>query len=145
MGQGYGYRSLSAVRYFVIHHMGTDWSGDVVDAARATDRYHRETNGWCGIGYHWVVAGGEVAYVGSLDTSRANVANRNNEVVGILWAANGNATTPTVADYHALVGLLTYLRGLDWPQEIPQTVGHCELGPTACPGGLWPQWKDLLG
>ncbi|MEK7166249.1 MAG: peptidoglycan recognition family protein, partial [Patescibacteria group bacterium] len=73
-------RPLSQVQYLTIHHA----AGPDTQTPDSIAAFHVNTNGWGGIGYHFVIAkDGRVYYVGDLTTGRANVANLNHLVIGI--------------------------------------------------------------
>ena len=133
------------MRYIVLHHIGADYEGDAVEAAWATDRYHREDKGWSGIGYHLVAVDGMVVLGGDLATARANVAGRNHEVIGILWPRNGNVRVPEVSDLVALKQAIAYATAA-CPQAI--VVGHREISipgySTECPGQTFASWKGQV-
>lgn len=143
-GAIYDWRPLSSVRYIVIHHMGADYDGDAVAATWATDRYHREHNGWSGgFGYHMTAVDGVVVIGGDLATSRANVWQRNPECIGILWPRNGDVRTPEPSDLDAIRAAIAFAKEV-CPQAL--VVGHKDiaLDGTACPGTRWSEWGGLL-
>jgi len=124
--------------------MGADFEGTAVSALWATDRYHREGNHWTGgFGYHMVAADGVVVLGGSLDTSRANVANRNDTCIGILWPRNGSALVPTERDLDALRAAIALAKEAA-PRAV--VVGHGDLpgAATSCPGARWLEWRTRL-
>jgi hypothetical protein len=143
-GKTYSWRPLSGVRYIVIHHMGVDYEGDAVVALWSTDRYHREDNHWRGgFGYHLTACDGVVAIGGDLSTARANVANRNHEVIGILWPRNGSVQVPTERDLAAMQIAIALAKEA---APLAIVVGHRDiaLDGSVCPGSRWLEWKGLL-
>lgn len=140
--ESYLKRSLSAIRYLVIHHS----AANVDSTALSIADYHVNKLGWPGIGYHYLVHwDGAIDYVGDIETIRANVAMRNHEVVGICLTGDFTSRIPTPDQIAATRQLLA-----DLLKQLPgrQVVGHKDVAlansPTACPGALWDTWKGEL-
>lgn len=138
----YERRGLDEVRYLVIHHSGVAWDS----SACAIARYHVDTNGWPGIGYHWVVRqNGVIYYCGDLETVRYNVAGRNREVVGICLTGDFTTAPPAALQLAAAGRLLRALRDeIGWAE----LTGHRDIAvpgyATACPGNTWEDWRTAL-
>lgn len=118
------------MRYLCLHHSQSARS--VTPAAIA--RYHVQHHGWAGIGYHFVVRMGTVHYVGDVNTTRAHVAGRNDEALGICITGDYRAAVPTAVDILAARDLIAALE---------QHYGHAKAltshrrmlpGHTSCPG-----------
>ncbi len=78
-------RQVSEVNYLAIHHSATSDTQTPQEIAS----YHINNNGWGGIGYHFLIGkDGNVYYVGDISTARANVANLNEQVIGICLIGN---------------------------------------------------------
>lgn len=131
-------RSLSQVDRLVIHHSVTTRNA----SPQAIALLHK-ARGWAGIGYHIVITeNGDVYYCGDIGTGRANVANQNQRVIGILLVGTFmNGEQPTKAQirsahyvckyFQTQFPALTKITGWD------QVVGHKEMQATACPGDTW--------
>ena len=140
-------RSLSQVKYLAIHHSGgpdTQTPNDIAD-------FHINKNGWGGIGYHFLVAkNGTVFYVGDIGTARANVANLNEQVIGICLIGNfmdGNLPSPEQLDSsNKLCNFLINFLALSNIPSWDNIRGHKELPgqSTTCPGDSWDSWKEKL-
>lgn len=123
----YGNRSLSKIKYFVVHHSS-------VDGQTAYDyaRYHVNTRGWAGIGYHYVITKeGKIERTNRHETVSFHVANRNTECLGICVSGDFEQHKPTRAQRAALVWLLRRLNS-----ELPNRTikGHLDFQSTDCPG-----------
>ena len=132
--------SLQEVRYIVIHHSGVD----VDSTAESIARYHVESLGWPGIGYHFLAhQDGGIEYVGDIMTIRYNVASRNHEVVGVCLPGNWMDRCPSLRQ---LEGARSVVRWLRVQMPWARVVGHREiaLDGSVCPGDTWPQWKPQL-
>lgn len=141
-------RSLSQVKYLAIHHS----AGPDTQTPLQIANYHINSNGWGGIGYHFLVAkDGVVYYVGDISTARANVANLNDQVIGICLIGNfTQGRTPTNEQLDSLKKLCDCLIN-DYPDLITLNsyevvLGHKELPgqSTVCPGDSWPSWKTKI-
>ena len=130
----YGFRPLDRILYIVIHHAGVDAD----PTPEQTARYHVETNGWPGIGYHFaIMRDGTVYQTNWLTTLSYHVSGHNQESVGILL--NGDfreGRGPTQAQFQSLFVFLI-------PELIAQlgdhveVKAHKELSATSCPGDWW--------
>lgn len=141
-------RLLSEVTFLAIHHTG----GSDDQTPQEIAIYHIASNSWGGIGYHFLVdKTGIVYYVGDISTARANVANLNEQVIGICFIGNflGNAE-PTVEQLdsaHKLCDfLITQCPDLINIKSWDCVKGHKELPDqtTNCPGDNWNLWKVKL-
>src|SRR5690554_982615 len=129
-----------------IHHTvapATD-GGDAARAMRGMQAYHIDTQGWCDIGYHFVVSQSAKIYQGRANETLmgAHVGNDNSGNVGICLIGNfqpGYATTSTPRESQ----LVAASRIVNWVHEtysIPLTrssvKGHREHNgqTTSCPG-----------
>lgn len=134
-------RQISEIKYLAIHHTASDSSQTPKDIAE----YHVNSNGWGGIGYHFLIdKAGNVFYVGDLSTARANVANMNEQVIGIGLIGNfTNGRIPTSNQLDSASKLceffITNYPGLS-------IKGHKELPnqKTICPGDRWQVWKQTI-
>ena len=146
-------RPLSEVNYLAIHHTG----GADTETAEDIANSHINKNGWGGIGYHFLIArDGTVFYVGDISTARANVANLNEQVLGIGLIGNFISRSETVPRFIQGKGPST--EQIDSCHKLceffintyPPLVnikswdkvrGHKELPDqsTPCPGDNWPQ------
>src|SRR3989338_4313740 len=78
-------RDLSQVNFLAIHQT----SGLDTQTPQEIANQQINNNGWGGIGYHFLIAkDGTVYYVGDISTARANVANLNEQVLGICLIGN---------------------------------------------------------
>ena len=127
----------------VIHHAGGSINRD--HTAEALARLHVRSNGWPGIGYHFLVHwDGTIEYVGDLGTSRAHVGNINRESVGICIPGNFQHERPPAAAIAATRRCIAAVRLCCGAVPV---VGHRDVahltgyGPTSCPGDTWEQWR----
>jgi hypothetical protein len=93
-----GWAPLGTVIGLAIHHTVTTispWATEAEERAhiRAIDRYH-VSKGWQGFGYHYAVFPSARVYRCGWG-SRAHVANRNHELVGIAFVGDLSARVPS--------------------------------------------------
>lgn len=151
LGDAYNFsweRPLSQVKYLAIHHSASDDTQSPEDIAN----FHIERNGWGGIGYHFLIdKEGQVFYVGDISTARANVANMNEQVVGI--GLIGNFTKGQVPTSNQLDSarklcefFITDFPNLPNVKSWEVVLGHKELPnqKTICPGDTWKAWKQNI-
>lgn len=141
-------RSLSEIKYLAIHHSVASDTQTPVQIAN----FHIQSNGWGGIGYHFVIAkDGVVYYVGDLSTARANVAKLNEAVIGICLIGNFmSGRVPTEEQLNSAKVLCDFFINI-YP-DLPNlngwdsVRGHKELSgqSTTCPGDNWPLWKTKI-
>lgn len=152
LGDSYNWswiRPLSQVNYLAIHHSATSDAKTPQEIAS----FHITDNGWGGIGYHFLIGkDGKVFYVGDISTARANVANLNEQVIGICLIGNFTDKEPTVEQLAATKKLcdffITDFADLTNVKSYDAIAGHKELPgqTTDCPGNSWPVWKaKILG
>ncbi len=141
-------RPLSQVKYLAIHHT----AGPDTQTPDQIANFHINSNGWGGIGYHFLIdKNGVVYYVGDISTARANVANLNDQVLGICLIGNfTSGRVPTDAQLDSAHQLCEFfinsypvLANVDGWDSVR---GHKELPgqSTACPGDNWPGWRPRL-
>lgn len=138
----YQIRSIGGIEVFVVHHSATQ---DI--PAEQVARYHVETNGWPGIGYHFLIhPDGTIEYTQGIEVTSYGVADRNEHSLHICLLGTFTDYAPPEAQIVAtkkLIDNLDYALGRIYP-----VVGHSEIAtpanPTQCPGRTWPQWKPRL-
>ena len=140
-------RPLSQVNYLAIHHTAAPDSQTPDQIAN----FHIQSNGWGGIGYHFLIdREGIVYYVGDISTARANVANLNEQVLGICLIGNFTNVEPTSPQIDSAKKLCDFFIN-NYP-DLPNVnswdsvMGHKELPgqSTACPGNTWSLWKTKI-
>ncbi len=139
-------RSLTQPKYLVIHHSAGPATQTPTDIAN----YHINHNGWGGVGYHFIITkDGNVYYVGDITTARANVANLNEQVIGICLVGDfRNGVGPTTEQINSAHLLCAHL--LFKTPELPNIngwedlVGHKYLNATQCPGDAWDNWRQKI-
>lgn len=141
-------RPLSQVNYLAIHHS----AGPDTQTPDEIANYHINSNGWGGIGYHFLISkDGSVYYVGDISTARANVANLNEQVIGICLIGNfTQGKLPTDEQYLSAHNLCEFFIN-NYPDLSNVTSweavkGHKELPgqATTCPGDNWPNWRPKI-
>lgn len=130
------YVKCPSIEDIVIHHSGFPDGRD--STAEAIHRFHRDTNGWAGIGYHYFIRkdgmieqGRRPGYVG------AHAYQHNQTSIGICLSGNFEFQKPSEAQMESVKELVAWLcakYGLN-PGKKAVIVGHkdvCE--DTSCPG-----------
>lgn len=137
-------RPLSQVNFLAIHHT----AGPDTQTPQEIANYHISSNGWGGIGYHFLISSdGVVFYVGDISTARANVANLNEQVLGICLVGNfteGRVPTNEQLDSaHKLCEFFIKFEDLSNVTSWDKVRGHKELPnqSTPCPGDDWNTWR----
>ena len=132
--------NLARLKYFVIHHSATpaNWTPDQIAQIHLN-------KGWKGIGYHFVITqDGTIYYVGDLGTWRANVLNRNHEIIGVLLVGDfRDGRVPTDAQYKAANVLFREFKADSRFTGIKNNTSlkfHNELQATVCPGNVNKDW-----
>lgn len=140
-------RPLNQVKYLAIHHT----AGPDSQTPEQIANFHISSNGWGGIGYHFLVAkDGAVFYVGDISTARANVANINEQVIGICLIGNftegRTPANPQIDSLNKLGDFFINYADLSNVKSWDAVLGHKELPgqSTICPGDDWNSWKNLV-
>jgi len=136
-------RPITQVKYAAIHHS--------VTSKDATPDYIAELHkarGWGGVGYHFIIPGdGKVYYVGDISTARANVANLNEQVLGICLCGDFTKELPSDAQIdsaHKLVKWMIDVASIPNINGWEDMVGHQDLQATQCPGSSWKGAPDSM-
>lgn len=141
-------RSLNQVNYLAIHHTAGPDSQTPAQIAN----FHINSNGWGGIGYHFLIdKSGIVYYVGDISTARANVANLNDQVIGICLIGNfTEGRVPTSEQFDSVNKLCDFFIN-NYPALVnvnswDAVRGHKDLPgqSTTCPGDNWPNWRPKI-
>lgn len=141
-------RDLSQVNYLAIHHSG----GPDTETPENIANAHITNNGWGGIGYHFLIAkDGTVFYVGDIGTARANVANLNEQVIGICLVGNfTQGRLPSNEQLDSTHKLCEFFI-LNFPdltgvKSWDKVRGHNELPnqSTNCPGETFSTWRTQI-
>lgn len=141
-------RAWTDVKYIVFHHSVTKPTSDPKSDVDYIALIHKN-NGWGGIGYHFIItADGMVWYVGDISTARANVADKNELVIGICMVGDFTQYNPTDEQIISGHDLAKYLIN-DVPSLVnvgdwESVVGHKDLQATQCPGANWKGVSDSI-
>lgn len=118
-----------APRGIVLHHAAANGSVESVHS------YHRNENGWAGIGYHFYVRKDGTVYRGRPETWMGAHTVGHNEKIGICAEGHFDKETMSAAQQRALSALLADL----FDRYGQMTVyAHRDLDTTACPGKHYP-------
>jgi hypothetical protein len=137
----YATRSLDQVRYLVVHHTGAP--AEVGPQEIAAE--HVETNGWPGIGYHYVIDPEGVVFRTQDHTTVSHHARQFNPVaIGIALAGDLSDVLPPPAQLDRTADLAARLL-VDLGLPPANVRGHREMVPTPCPGDLFlGVWRPRL-
>lgn len=141
-------RPLNQVNFLAIHHT----AGPDTQTPQQIANFHINSNGWGGIGYHFLIAkDGTVFYVGDISTARANVANLNEQVLGICLVGNFTSGRLPANEQMDCAHKLCDFFINNYPDLSNITSwdavrGHKELPgqSTTCPGDNWPTWRPQI-
>lgn len=124
----YNTRLLSSIRQIVVHH-----SASIGQTVEDYARYHVQSKGWAGIGYHFVIeVNGDIVLCHPLTTISYNVAHHNTQSIGICLSGDFTRQEPSPKQLQSLRELIAHLR-----RQVPQKLsvsGHRDHGQTSCPG-----------
>ncbi len=135
-------------KHIVLHHSASEHG-----SALSFHRFHKETRGWDGLAYHFVIGNGngsgdgeiEVGYRWADQTHGAHAGNTeyNQYGIGICLVGNFEETDPTPAQRESLRALLRWLMETC---AIPATeiVRHKDVRDTECPGKRFP-FEEVVG
>lgn len=154
-------RSTHSPYRMAIHHTyspATD-GGDAARAMRGMQAYHIDTQGWCDIGYHFVVSQSAKIYQGRANETLlgAHVGNDNTGNVGICLIGNfqpgySNTQTPSASQLAATGRIVGWVHETySIPLNRTSVKGHREHSgqTTSCPGtnllNKIPHILDLAG
>jgi len=126
--QQYKTRALSRINQIFVHH-----SASIGQRAEDYARYHVQSKGWPGIGYHFVIEKtGDIIQANPLINMSYNVSGHNTRGIGICLSGDFTKEEPSKAQLKSLDRLIKQLRK-DLPQYLAVN-GHKEYGQTSCPG-----------
>lgn len=140
------YEKRPSTEMIVIHHAGFP-EGDKDSSAQELHKFHQQTNGWAGIGYHYVIRKD-----GTIEQGRrpqmigAHAYQHNKNSIGICVAGNFNLAKPQAAQMDSLKLLTAWLcqRYKLNPMGKGVIVGHRDLNDTTCPGdNLYKKLDDI--
>ena len=168
---GYGWRhniALSGLMKVALHHSVTNPTKNATKDVQTLYNIHRNSNGWGGIGYNFVITSEEVggfakvAYVGDLANARAHTPNTkgsfgigagygNNHIIGICFIGSFHTgklpTSAQLRSAHYLVEELIFKENGRMPKLANSwgtQCGHKECDPTACPANQLAKLKQLV-
>ena len=130
----YQRRAYEKIDTWVVHHVG---AGDTTLPPHNTARYHVQSLGWPGIGYHyWISGDGSIFLCNDLEAISYQVGVHNPHCVGVCLAGNFYPSGwPTKAQLDSLIWLLA--QRTQWAVK-----GHGELVPNKCPGPWFYEWRQ---
>ena len=152
----------STVKGAVIHHTAgsnTYTEAESASIVRGIYAYHVQGNGWCDIGYNFLIDQyGEIfegRYGGiTLPVHGAHATSWNTDTVGVSFMMNSNTMVPTAASMSSAEALLAWKLGNSYRTPngwtnlvgaaIPVMFGHRDVMQTDCPGtNLYARIQEL--
>jgi len=129
-GGSWPVRSLGSLKDITIHHS----AGPITQTAADFARYHVDTKGWPGIGYHFVIgADGRIFQTNNVNSASWHNGYNNSVAVGVCLVGDFTKHSPTNAQITACENLCKMLKGRY--KSITHLVGHKEYSnSTLCPG-----------
>ncbi|UNC91707.1 N-acetylmuramoyl-L-alanine amidase [Candidatus Contubernalis alkaliaceticus] len=132
-------RDPKKMKYCIWHHTGV-----ATDSSAAnTNTYHRNNNGWPGIGYHAQIRfSGQVELGRPLNKQGAHTLHHNHESIGVCLSGN-------FSQENLLSRPEQYSSAVELAKKISQAVPgithvrHKDLRPTECPGSNFP-WEKFI-
>lgn len=126
----WGKRSISGITDITVHHSASPSSQTAYDFAR----YHVNSKGWPGIGYHFVIErDGTIHQTNELDSLSYHNGYNNTKAIGVCMSGNFENAPPDQRQIESLIWLVKYIKNR--VPSVFRLVGHKEYaGETACPG-----------
>ncbi|AST97304.1 peptidoglycan recognition protein family protein [Shouchella clausii] len=118
----------SKVKKIVQHHMAHQ-TWDIHDV----HKFHRNSNGWSGIGYNYWIAFDGTIYQGRGFNVGAHVLNHNHYTLGVGYQGDFTKQNMTDAQLQAGAALNAWLVS-ECNLKASDIIGHKDLASTACPG-----------
>lgn len=124
----YKKRSLDKIDMVVVHHSATT-SG----TAKSFARYHVNSRGWPGIGYHYVIdKDGTINQTNELENISYHVSGQNTNSIGICLVGDYDKQKPPAIQMDQCARLIVSLQNqLDQELKIR---GHSAFSKKTCPG-----------
>jgi hypothetical protein len=152
--------TMSALNRAVIHHTAatsdydTTGEADTKPKIRAIQNYHMDVNGWCDIGYHFLVNKQGNIFSGRRDSGTISMIVRgahdacNTDSFGFNLMGNYEVNAVTAAGKDALAKIIACRMPSGWNPTgtgttycngvTDKVIGHRQVYATACPGAnLW--------
>lgn len=139
-GSNMSLRNVNSIKRIILHHSGVT----VLQSVETIHNYHKNTNGWAGIGYHFYIRKGGGIYKGRpLEYVGAHASGSNSDSIGICCEGNFEVEQMPEAQKNSLIELINYL--ID-NYSIEKIQGHKDVNSTSCPGSNFPldEMKVLL-
>ena len=136
-------RNVNSIKRIILHHSGVT----VLQSVETIHNYHKNTNGWAGIGYHFYVRKDGSIYKGRpLDCVGAHASGSNSDSIGICCEGNFEVEQMPEDQKSSLIELINYLISDYSYGNIEKIQGHKDVNSTSCPGANFPldEMKALL-
>lgn len=122
----------------ILHHSGVN----VRQSIQIIHDYHKATNGWAGIGYHFYIRTDGSIYRGRPEnTVGAHAGGNNSDSIGICFEGNYSEETMTKEQENSGKELLNYLKE---KYNVNVIQKHYILNKTDCPGTNFP-FDEIAG
>ena len=121
----------------ILHHSGVS----VLQSVEVIHNYHKNTNKWAGIGYHFYVRKDGSIYRGRPEEMiGAHAYDANSDSIGICAEGNFNEETMSEVQKNAIRELVAYLKE---KYNITKVQRHSDTIATTCPGKNYP-FEDIV-
>lgn len=132
---------MGLMNRITVHHSGKalDSRSDLT-VVRAIDEFHRKSNGWAAVGYHFLIGRDGTLFEGRpLWAQGAHVAKENRHNIGICLLGDFRKEDPSPEQLATLEPLL---KDLMYQHRVPvgEVQGHGERGQSECPGKHLADW-----
>lgn len=121
----------------ILHHSGVS----VLQSVEVIHNYHKNTNKWAGIGYHFYVRKDGSIYRGRPEEMiGAHAYGANSDSIGICAEGDFNNETMSEVQKNAIKELVAYLKE---KYNITKVQRHSDTIATSCPGKNYP-FEDIV-
>jgi hypothetical protein len=136
-------------RLITIHHTVTPTSeSNVPSRLRGIQAYHIDSNGWCDVGYHFLVGQDGRVYQGISSEERTgiHVGGNNTNNVGVSYIGTYTTDIPNDSMFDAGGQIVRWLSDtFSIPLNRDVIKGHRQYGSTGCPGdALYPRLQRII-
>ncbi|XP_029427105.1 peptidoglycan recognition protein 1 [Rhinatrema bivittatum] len=137
--------------YIIIHHTEGSACSSVSSCTtqmKSIQNYHMNSNGWCDIGYNFLVGGDGSIFEGrGWSSVGAHAPNYNSNSIGISFIGSFTSSAPTTAAQNAVKSLISCAVSRGTVRSAYTLKGHRNVTATDCPGNTlyniiksWPRF-----